>query len=395
MVANFLAGGAVVNAFAAQTGAEVVVVDVGVAADLDPAPGLLPRKVAPGTADMTAGAGDDPRRGARRASRSASRSRATWSPRGNRCLLTGDMGIANTTASAALIAAFTGADPRRSPGAAPASTTRRCAHKVEVVARALDLHRPDPADPIGVLAAVGGLEHAALAGFLLGAAALRVPVVLDGVIAGAAALVAAALAPGRRRRLDRRAPLRPSPAHAVALRAPGPAPARRPGSAPRRGHRRACSRCRWCRRRARPARGRDLRLRRRHGEVMSGPRTDAYPLGLRLPGAGCSSSAAARWRSAGCRCCSTPGADVSLVSPSVTAGDRGAGRPLAGSRWEARPYAPSDVDGAWYVLAAHRRSRRSTPRWPPTPRPRGSSASAPTTRPPPPPGPRRSAGTTA
>ena len=69
------------------------------------------------------------------------------------------------------------------------------AHKVDVIARALALHRPDPADPIGVLAAVGGLEHAALAGFMLGAAALRIPVVLDGVIAGAAALVAAALAP--------------------------------------------------------------------------------------------------------------------------------------------------------------------------------------------------------
>ena len=69
------------------------------------------------------------------------------------------------------------------------------AHKTDVVRRAVALHPPDPGDPLGVLAAVGGLEHAALAGFVLGAAALRVPVVLDGVIAGAAALVAAALAP--------------------------------------------------------------------------------------------------------------------------------------------------------------------------------------------------------
>jgi nicotinate-nucleotide--dimethylbenzimidazole phosphoribosyltransferase len=68
-------------------------------------------------------------------------------------------------------------------------------HKVDVVRRALRLHRPDPADPLGVLAAVGGLEHAAIAGLVLGAAARRVPVVLDGVIAGSAALVAVALAP--------------------------------------------------------------------------------------------------------------------------------------------------------------------------------------------------------
>jgi nicotinate-nucleotide--dimethylbenzimidazole phosphoribosyltransferase len=114
---------------------------------------------------------------------------------GNRCLLTGDMGIANTTASAALVAVFTGALPAEVTGRGTGVDDAMLAHKIEVVGAALRLHRPDPADPVGVLAAVGGLEHAALAGFVLGAAALRVPVVLDGVIAGSAALVAAALAP--------------------------------------------------------------------------------------------------------------------------------------------------------------------------------------------------------
>jgi nicotinate-nucleotide--dimethylbenzimidazole phosphoribosyltransferase len=114
---------------------------------------------------------------------------------GSRCLITGDMGIANTTASAALIAAFTGGDPVEVTGRGTGVDDQTWAHKVDVVRRALDRHRPDPADPLGVLAAVGGLEHAALAGYLLGAAALRVPVILDGVIACAAALAAVAFCP--------------------------------------------------------------------------------------------------------------------------------------------------------------------------------------------------------
>ena len=125
---------------------------------------------------------------------------------GNRCLVTGDMGIANTTASAALICAFTGADPAEATGRGTGIDAATYARKIEVVCRGLARHLPDPnssdspgsrvpADPVGVLAAFGGFEHAALAGFILGAAALRVPVILDGVIAGAAALAAVALAP--------------------------------------------------------------------------------------------------------------------------------------------------------------------------------------------------------
>ena len=114
---------------------------------------------------------------------------------GNRCLLTGDMGIANTTASAALICAFTGADPADATGRGTGIDAATYARKIDVVCRGLDRHKPDPAEPVDILAAFGGFEHAALAGFILGAAALRVPVILDGVIAGAAALAAVALAP--------------------------------------------------------------------------------------------------------------------------------------------------------------------------------------------------------
>jgi nicotinate-nucleotide--dimethylbenzimidazole phosphoribosyltransferase len=194
MVANFLAGGAVVNAFAAQAGAEVTMVDVGVAADLDPVPGLLPRKVGRGTADFTAGPAmsRDQAIAALTAGVEVARDLVAA---GNKCLLTGDMGIANTTASAALICAFTGADPAGATGRGTGIDAATYARKVDVVCRGLALHRPDPADPVGVLAAFGGFEHAAIAGFILGAAALRVPVILDGVIAGAAALAAIALAP--------------------------------------------------------------------------------------------------------------------------------------------------------------------------------------------------------
>ncbi|MGQ0630642.1 MAG: nicotinate-nucleotide--dimethylbenzimidazole phosphoribosyltransferase [Sporichthyaceae bacterium] len=194
MVANFLAGGAVVNAFAAQVGAEVLVVDIGVASPLDAVPGLLPRKVRAGTADMTAGPAMT-REQAIAAIEVGIEVARDLVAAGNRALLGGDMGIANTTASAALIAVFTGASPATVTGRGTGIDDAMHAHKISVISAALDLHAPEVADPIGVLAAVGGLEHAGLVGLLLGAAALRTPVVLDGVIAGAAALVAAALSP--------------------------------------------------------------------------------------------------------------------------------------------------------------------------------------------------------
>jgi nicotinate-nucleotide--dimethylbenzimidazole phosphoribosyltransferase len=167
---------------------------VGVAADLSGEPGLIPRKIRYGTADMTQGPAMS-RSEAIEAVEAGIETARDLIAAGNRCLLTGDMGIANTTASAALIATFTGASPAQVTGYGTGIDEQTYAHKVEVVHRALQLHQPDPQDPIGVLAAFGGLEHAALAGFILGAAALRVPVILDGVIAGAAALVAQALSP--------------------------------------------------------------------------------------------------------------------------------------------------------------------------------------------------------
>ncbi|MFI2434193.1 nicotinate-nucleotide--dimethylbenzimidazole phosphoribosyltransferase [Streptomyces sp. NPDC018693] len=194
MVANFLGGGAVCNAFAAQVGAEVCVVDVGVAADLPATPGLLPRKIRAGTSDMTTGPAMT-REEAKQAIEVGIETARDLVAAGNKALLTGEMGIANTTASAALISVFTGADPSEVTGRGTGINDETLARKTEVVRRALEVHQPDPADPIGVLAAIGGFEHAAMVGLLLGGASLRTPVILDGVSAGAAALVARAIAP--------------------------------------------------------------------------------------------------------------------------------------------------------------------------------------------------------
>ncbi|MFI1410207.1 nicotinate-nucleotide--dimethylbenzimidazole phosphoribosyltransferase [Streptomyces sp. NPDC020707] len=194
MVANILGGGAVCNAFAAQVGAEVCVIDVGVASDLPATPGLLPRKVRAGTADMTTGPALT-REEVRSAIEVGIETARDLVAAGNKALVTGEMGIANTTASAALISVYTGSDPTEVTGRGTGINDETLARKTEVVRRALELHQPDPADPVGVLAAVGGLEHAAMVGLLLGGASLRTPVILDGVSAGAAALVARAIAP--------------------------------------------------------------------------------------------------------------------------------------------------------------------------------------------------------
>ena len=193
MVANFRAGGAAVNVLARQTGAEVVVVDMGVAADLEPGPDLLHHKIRPGTSDLALGPAMT-RQEAVQGLLAGVAVADLLVDRGHDVLLTGDMGIGNTTPSAALVAALTGVAPADVTGRGTGVDDAVLARKVEVVTRALEA-RPVTDDPVETLASLGGFEHAGLAGFLLGAAGRRVPVILDGVIAGAAALVAQALAP--------------------------------------------------------------------------------------------------------------------------------------------------------------------------------------------------------
>jgi nicotinate-nucleotide--dimethylbenzimidazole phosphoribosyltransferase len=194
MVANFCAGGAAINVLARHVGAEVIVVDVGVATPIRAnTPGLLQRAVRPGTGNIAAEAAMTQEE-ARSALDVGADIAAQAADGGARMLVTGDMGIGNTTASAAVIAAITGLPARAVTGRGAGADDAVLARKTEVVERARQ-RVPGRADPLLVLAELGGLEIAALAGFIVGGAARRLPVVIDGVIAAAAALVAAALVP--------------------------------------------------------------------------------------------------------------------------------------------------------------------------------------------------------
>jgi nicotinate-nucleotide--dimethylbenzimidazole phosphoribosyltransferase len=194
MVAAMTAGQAAVNAIAGAIGAEVRLLDAGVASPPAPHPMVRQGNRRRGTADLAAGPAMTREQAAEALLEGAAGAEELLAA-GVDLLVTGDMGIGNTTPAACLVAAFTGRQPASVTGRGTGIDDATFERKVRVVERALALHAPDPADPVGVLAAVGGLEHAALAGLALAAAARRVPVVLDGVNAGAAALAAAAIAP--------------------------------------------------------------------------------------------------------------------------------------------------------------------------------------------------------
>ena len=193
MVLNFLAGGAAVNVLARQASADVVCVDIGVNAELSH-PGLVQRKLRYGTGNMVKGPAMS-REEAEAAIRVGADVVDEAVAQGVRLFVTGEMGIGNTTASAAIMSSLTGIAPQQSVGRGTGVNDERLRHKVAVVAQALDVNRPDANDPLDVLAKVGGLEIAGLTGVILGAAARRCPVVIDGFISTVAALLAVRLKP--------------------------------------------------------------------------------------------------------------------------------------------------------------------------------------------------------
>ncbi|MFL5681327.1 MAG: nicotinate-nucleotide--dimethylbenzimidazole phosphoribosyltransferase [Chloroflexota bacterium] len=222
MVDNFLAGGAAVSVLSRLVRADLVVVDAGVAGDGARPYGatgsggarLVAQPIRGGTKDMTLGPAmtrDEAETALDLGLRVAAEVTAVAG-----IVAVGEMGIGNTTAASAIVAAITGSAAADVTGRGTGVDDEGWRRKVAAVEQALSLNQPDPADPIGVVAAVGGFEIAALAGVILGCVAARVPVVLDGFITGAAALVAAGIAPPVAARLIA-AHRSPEPGHRVVL----------------------------------------------------------------------------------------------------------------------------------------------------------------------------------
>jgi nicotinate-nucleotide--dimethylbenzimidazole phosphoribosyltransferase len=194
MVLNFLGGGAAINALARHVGARVVVVDMGVKGDLPDHPDLLSKKVAPGTANIARG----PAMTHEQAVRSLEAGIEVVEDeigRGLDIVGLGEMGIGNTTPSAAIAAAFTGESPDLIAGRGTGVDDNGLVRKIKAIQAALDVNQPDPEDGLDVLTKVGGFEIGGLAGVILGAAAHRKAVMVDGFISTAAAMVATRIAP--------------------------------------------------------------------------------------------------------------------------------------------------------------------------------------------------------
>lgn len=194
MVANFVAQGAAINQIASSVGAEVKVYDVGVAKDLDEFPGIVHANIARGTANMAAGPAMT-REQCAQAVLVGCRAVLDAAEAGVTLLGTGEMGIGNSTSAAALTAALTGCAAETVVGVGTGLDDAGVAHKAEVVRQSLAVNEVAQLDAFGVLAAVGGLEIAALVGVFIGAARCGVAVVSDGFISGAAALVAVTVCP--------------------------------------------------------------------------------------------------------------------------------------------------------------------------------------------------------
>jgi nicotinate-nucleotide--dimethylbenzimidazole phosphoribosyltransferase len=196
MAGNFVNGGAGINAMARLAGARVVVVDMGVAADLSGlalAGKIISKRVAPGTQNIAKG----PAMSREQAQQAIEAGIEIVQELADSVDLfgVGDMGIGNTTPSAAIVAAITGATPATVTGRGTGLDDQQVAHKAAVIQRALEINRPNGKDGLDVLAKVGGFEIGGIAGVILGAAALRKPVVVDGFISTAGALIAHSLCP--------------------------------------------------------------------------------------------------------------------------------------------------------------------------------------------------------
>lgn len=194
MVYNFLRGGAGINVIARHVGAKVKVVDMGVAAELEPHPKLVNKKIAYGTRNMAEGPAMTKEEGW--ASIQAGMEVVEGEiEEGATIIGTGDMGIGNTTPSTAILATFTSSPLEKLIGRGTGINEEGLIRKIKAIEKALRINQPDPKDPLDVLAKVGGFEIGGLAGVILGAAIRRRPVIIDGFISSSAALLASRIDP--------------------------------------------------------------------------------------------------------------------------------------------------------------------------------------------------------
>ena len=196
-VRNFVKGGGTINAFCRNAGARFTVVDVGVKGDLFDVDGLIRRKVMHSAHDFSQGPAMT-REEAEACVQVGIDMAREEARRGASLLAAGEMGIGNTSPSSAITAVYTGASVEEVTGVGSGISSERVRHKAELIRQGIEINRPDPSDPLDVLAKVGGPELGAMCGLMLGGASLRIPVVVDGFIAGAAAALAIALRPGAR-----------------------------------------------------------------------------------------------------------------------------------------------------------------------------------------------------
>jgi nicotinate-nucleotide--dimethylbenzimidazole phosphoribosyltransferase len=198
MVANFLAGGAAINVLAAHAGARVRIVDAGVATETPDDPRLVRLRLGPGTDDITRGPAMPRVLAERAVAEGIALLEAERAAEGVDIVACGEMGIGNTTPASAIVARKTGRPARAVTGRGTGIDDARFEAKVAAIEQALDISRVESMDSLDVLAGLGGFEIGVLAGVYLGAAAARIPVVVDGLISGAAALIAVAIEPAVR-----------------------------------------------------------------------------------------------------------------------------------------------------------------------------------------------------
>ncbi|KMP12329.1 nicotinate-nucleotide--dimethylbenzimidazole phosphoribosyltransferase [Candidatus Nitromaritima sp. SCGC AAA799-C22] len=189
MVGNFLSGGAAINVLSRNAGIEVVVVDMGVNDDIFPCPGLIDKKIAPGTRSMVRGPAMT-RQQAEESIQAGVELARSAAGKEIDILGTGDMGIGNTTPASAIMSVCGKRSPEKTTGRGTGIDDQTFTKKIESIKQAIQVNRPDASDPIDILSKVGGFEIGGITGFILGGAACRTPVVIDGLISGAGAVLA-------------------------------------------------------------------------------------------------------------------------------------------------------------------------------------------------------------